>query len=459
MNGHSNTLAHSSPVRKGSAFRQIIHSAVSWLLMALSVIFGGVGTIAAFFGAAFLLDSSSALFVVAISVGFVLTSGGAWIAARMLTRARPGSIALGVGAATMLLLALVMAVTIFPPLGSTAAAREAPPVPHGAGYWNLDTGSHLAYLKVPAQGRAKATPILMVGGGPGEEDVADPSQTQFFGQLAREGYDVYFYDQIGSGLSARLADPGQYTLARHVADLEAIREKIGAQQVILMGASWGGTLVATYMATYPEHVAKAIFTSPAPINEAEWSDEGPITSRLSAAAQQQYHNTLYTPRFITWYLLGLINPRAAHTLMSDREADAFFNTFVQRISQGTVCDPAHLPKGQVQGYGFYDNIFTTTDAQRRHGNVNPRTRLSSNHTPTLILTGACNYIKWAVTWQYKATLPNSTLLYFPHAGHVIYLDQPALYLASIRAFLLGTPLPLPPWTTARPPDTRIGPAG
>ena len=93
--------------------------------------------------------------------------------------------------------------------------------------------------------------------------------------------------------------------------------------------------------------------------------------------------------------------------MSDQEADAFFNTFVQLISPATVCDPAHLPTGQVQGYGFYDNIFTTTDAQYRHENVNPRTTLSSNHTLTLILTGACNYIKWAVTWQYKATLSNS----------------------------------------------------
>jgi pimeloyl-ACP methyl ester carboxylesterase len=460
MNGNSNTMAHASPVSKGSSVRQIIHSAVCWLMMALSVICGGVGTVAAFFGAAFLLDSSSALLVVAISVGFLLTSGGAWIAARMMARARPGRIALGVGAATMLVLALVASLTILQPLPSSPDARQPAPVPAGVRYWNLSTGSHIAYLKVPAQGKARVMPILMVGGGPGEEDVADTSQTQFFGQLAQLGYDVYFYDQIGSGLSARLADPGQYTLARHVADLEAIREKIGAKAVILMGASWGGTLVATYMATYPQHVAKAIFTSPAPINEAEWSDEGSITSRLSAAAQQQYHNTLYTtPRFITWYLLGLINPTAAHTLVSDREADAFFNTFVQGIYQGTVCDPAHLPKGQVQGNGFYDNIFTTTDAQHRHGNVNPRTRLSSNHTPTLILTGACNYIKWAVTWQYKATLPNSTLLYFPHAGHVIYLDQPALYLASIRAFLLGTPLPLPPWTTAQPPDTLEGPAG
>src|SRR5215471_5683493 len=105
MNGNSNPLAHSSPLRKGSAFRRIIHAAVSCLLMALSVILGIGGTVAAFFGAAFLLESSSALFVIAFCVGFLITAGGAWIAARMMTRKRPGRIALGVGAATMLVLA------------------------------------------------------------------------------------------------------------------------------------------------------------------------------------------------------------------------------------------------------------------------------------------------------------------------------------------------------------------
>ena len=374
----------------------------------------------------------------------------------MVTWTRPGRIALSVGAATMFVLALVASLTILQPLPSSPAARQPPPVPAGMRYWNLSTGSHIAYLKVPAQGRARATPIILVGGGPSEEDVADSSQTQFFGQLTRLGYDVYFYDQIGSGLSARLADPGQYTLARHVADLEAIREEIGARAVILMGESWGGTLVANYMATYPDHVAKAIFTSPGLINYFEWPDFGSIISRLPPAQQQQANQMLYTPRFLTWYLLGRVNPKAAHSLVSDQEADAFFNTFLQRVQPGTVCDPAHLPKEKQLGNGFYDNIFTDTDAQTRHGNVNPRLLLASNQTPTLILTGACNYVKWAVTWQYKTTLPNSTLLYFPHAGHVIYLDQPALYLASIRAFLLGTPLPLHPWTTACPPDTLEG---
>jgi len=359
----------------------------------------------------------------------------------------------------MLVLVLVTSLTVLQPLPSVPDARHSPPVPAGVRYWNLSTGSHIAYLKVPAQGRARATPIILVGGGPGEEDVADTSQTRFFGQLARLGYDVYFYDQIGSGLSARLADPGQYTVARHVADLEAIRARIGAQQVILMGASWGGTLVATYMATYPQHVARAIFTSPAPINEAEWSINDSPGTRLPAAQQQQANQMLYTPRFLTWYLLGRINPQAAHSMVSDQEADAFFNSFLHLLSPGTVCDPAHAPKQMPLGNGFYDNIFTTEDAQTRHGNFNPRLRLSSNHTPSLILTGACNYVPWAVTWQYKATLPNSTLLYFPHAGHVIYQDQPGLYLACIRAFLLGMPLPLHPWTTAQPPETLEGLVG
>lgn len=193
-------MAHVSPLRKGSSFRRIIHAAVSWLMMALAVILGVVGTVAAFFGAAFLLDTSSALFVVAFCVGFLITFGGTWGAARMMRRARPGRIALVIGTVTMLVLALVSFLTIFQPLPSTAAAQKPPPPPAGVRYWNLSTGSHIAYLKVPAQGRARATPILMVGGGPGEEDVADSSQTHFFGQLALLGYDVYFYDQIGSGL-------------------------------------------------------------------------------------------------------------------------------------------------------------------------------------------------------------------------------------------------------------------
>lgn len=421
--------------------------------MILSILIGWVGAIMVFFSAALILNNIKVLLAAAFCAGFLIITGGAWIAAKRMKRAKPGRTAFSIGAITMLVLAFAFAMTVLRPLPSSTAARQKPTVPTGVRYWNLSTGSHIAYLKIPAQPKTMATPIIMVGGGPGEEDVADRSKTKYFGQLAQLGYDVYFYDQIGSGLSARLKDPGQYTLARHVADLEAIRVKIGAKKVILMGASWGGTLVANYMAAYPQYVAKAIFTSPAPIDYAEWPDFGSIISRLQGSSRQQANRILKNPRFLFWYVLGRINPKAAHNLISDAEVDAFFNTFLQLVQPGTVCDPAHAFKGTPLGNGFYDNIFTTASASSMHAGVNPRKLLASNHTPSLIMTGACNYIKWAPTWQYKATLPDSTLLYFPHAGHEIYRDQPDLYMASIRAFLLGTPLPLQPWTTPQPPNS------
>lgn len=405
-------------------------------------------------GAAVLLNNSSELFIIAFCVDLLVTAFLVWAVSKGVMRwTNPFRIALSVSAAATILLVVGAALTVLRPLPSTPVARRSPPVPAGVRYWNLSTGSHIAYLEIHAQGKAKPNPIILVGGGPGEEDVASTAQTQFFGQFAKLGYDVYFYDQIGSGLSARLNNPKQYTVARQVEDLEAIRKQIGASKVILMGESWGGTLVAHYMAAYPQHVAKAVFTSPAPINYFEWpSADDSIISRLNKTAQQQANSMLYgNPRFILWYLIGEVNPKAALSLVSNREADDFFNTFLQFVYPGIVCNPAHLPHQPQQGNGFYDNIFTTRNADTFHPAVNPRTVLASDHTPVLIMTASCNYIMWAIEWQYRMTFPDSRLLYFANAGHEIYLDQPTLYQASIRAFLLGTSLPIKPWTSAQPP--------
>src|SRR3712207_2805724 len=71
---------------------------------------------------------------------------------------------------------------------------------------------------------------------------------EYFGRLAGDGFNVYVYDEVGSGRSSRLEDPRGYTLERDVADLEAIREEIGAKRLVLIGHSYGGTLAAAYAA-------------------------------------------------------------------------------------------------------------------------------------------------------------------------------------------------------------------
>ena len=67
--------------------------------------------------------------------------------------------------------------------------------------------------------------------------------------------------------------------------------------------------------------------------------------------------------------------------------------------------------------------------------LNPRAQLAANRTPTLILKGECDHIQRAVADQYRTTFAQSTLVYFPPAGHIIYDDQPDRYRAAIRAFL------------------------
>ena len=101
-----------------------------------------------------------------------------------------------------------------------------PPAPTaGQRFWELLTGSRVAYVHVPAEVRARPTPIIFLCGGPGIPGMKGDSE--YFGELAREGFHVYVYDMVGCGRSARLADPRDYTLERDVSELEAIRKDIG----------------------------------------------------------------------------------------------------------------------------------------------------------------------------------------------------------------------------------------
>ena len=108
--------------------------------------------------------------------------------------------------------------------------------------------------------------------------------------LAAAGFDVYAYDQLGAGRSTRLADVTGYTVARYAADLEAIRRVIGADKVIIVGQSWGGSLAARYLAAHPGNVAKVVFTSPGTI----WPGATPDRdlSQLLTPAQRERHDEL-----------------------------------------------------------------------------------------------------------------------------------------------------------------------
>lgn len=413
----------------------------------LSGVVVGIGT---FFLAAF-VSSSVAVLIGCAVVALVVTTG--FLSTRLARRhARDAAWRRWtpwlVTAATLGVSGAGSAWLVFRPM---QVALQPKPLKTETRYWNLPTGSRIAYTRSPAEGQRRAIPVIQLHGGPGT-----PGRFQVTAlerTLTKAGFEIYRYDQIGAGLSARLENPADYTVARHVADLEAIRTSIGAERMVLIGGSWGATLAANYMARYPTRVARAVMTAPGAI----WA---PAFSALGGASQGSERTLIWqrsTPRFVVAFLLLQINPRAAQHFAADAEMSGFFQEIVGRIissdmsgcgADGNASPLAAAQPRLPQGFGFYANMVTSADANRA---TDPRPKLRINRTPVLVLRGNCERLRWTVAREYRDLFEHAVLLNFAGSGHSIDSTAPALHAEAIRAFLLNEPLPLKPYLADEAP--------
>ncbi len=142
-------------------------------------------------------------------------------------------------------------------------------------------------------------PLFVIPGGPGQSIIAEAGLTKFFAELfaqVRETRDVVFVDQRGTGGSnpleldpprdkwfvepgtnmppawgraalARLerkADLTQYTTARAVEDLDAVRRALGYEKINLYGTSYGTRVVEYYIKRHGSHVRTAVLKAVLP---------------------------------------------------------------------------------------------------------------------------------------------------------------------------------------------------
>lgn len=375
---------------------------------------------------------SAGIFVTAVSV----------TATMLLTlRRTPAPVRRRVSAAAALSVSTVLAAVWLVPLTNPPQVPDSTPVQ----YWQLSTGSRLAYLHIPASGPTRRPwPVVVLHGGPGIPDLR--GDAAFWGQLAADGFDVYLYAQLGAGPSSRLTDPAGYSPGRDVADLEQIRHQLGANQLILIGHSYGGTLAAAYLAAHPDHVVRLILSSPGPLDPTDHSGDN-ATDRLTAGQRLKLYPLVLQPRALLGYLLLQVNPRAAHAYLPDAEADDRNDAVLTVAQQGLQCRPA--PRPRVSGSGFYRLQYPQSATAPPTPDLRPQ--LSGRTTRVLVFKGGCDYQSWASAEDYRHTLPHTTLTYLPNAGHNLYQDQPQPVIAVARAFLTGRPLPVPSYTATTPP--------
>jgi proline iminopeptidase len=230
-----------------------------------------------------------------------------------------------------------------------------------------------------------------------------------------------------------LEDINEYTPARHISDLKAIIEKIGAQKVILIGQSWGAILAVLFTADNADKVEKIIFTSPGPVY--------PYRPELAnIKAPDSFH--LRTPYYsnaegnkkansIRTKTMAFFATTFGKKLAPDEEADAFATYLNYEVNKSVVCDTSKVLPPEA-GSGYYAGVMTF----RNLLNVkDPRPKIKNSTIPILVMKGQCDNQLWGYTSEYLDLFPNHQLVIIANAGHAISIEQQELYIKTIRNFL------------------------
>jgi len=290
------------------------------------------------------------------------------------------------------------------------SAQAKPAAPSGAGATLTNHGARIWY---EVRGRASGRPLVMVNGGPGFDHtyVLCSDAWDKIAQRRR----VVFYDQRGNGRSGALAKDESCTLADQISDLDALREKLGADRIDLLGHSWGGYLVMAYAARHPEHIAHLIITdSAAP----KWGDT----------------------EFIFKYIFPEGVEHQSQLDFFDALGDSSAGKQSLREYLGMLFVSAakrddFLSRADTYKYAKKVNAALNADL----ANFDMWAALPSLHMPTLVITGRYDInVAPSTAWKIHKAIPGSRWEVFEQSGHLPYFEEPEKFVSVVEGFL-GAP--------------------
>lgn len=124
-------------------------------------------------------------------------------------------------------------------------------------------------------------PLLVLHGGPG----SCHDYLTSLDDLAEEGRQVIYYDQLGCGHSAVFGGLIEWNEQIFLDELAAIREHLGLTRVHILGQSWGGMLGMQYMEQQPEGVISFVIAS-SPASMKRWQEEARELIKLLPEAEK-----------------------------------------------------------------------------------------------------------------------------------------------------------------------------
>lgn len=273
-------------------------------------------------------------------------------------------------------------------------------------------------------GNAKATPVIVVHGGPG----LDFEYLKPLKELSND-YRVIFYDQRGTGLSPRV-DKSFLTIEQNLDDLHAIVQYFSnGKKVKLIGHSWGATLVVGYLSKHPEMVSQAVIVEPfilypgEPVNE--WVEKFKRAGNIGS----------------TWDIVSTLFYYPFVTKEDGQEGYEYIGT---RIAGKTKPGPPYNCSGQDlppntfkrMGYATYNTILKPIIDNPSSFKYDFTSDIAAYHGGLMLMSGECSILGPAYQEKYAVPkLPAQTIhVKAANMGHHMITLNSAWCLKTIRNF-------------------------
>jgi len=236
------------------------------------------------------------------------------------------------------------------------------------------------------------------------------------------------YDQRGVGRSTLPPDGADLAVARHVADLDALRRHFGLGRLVLLGHSWGAMLAAHYAAAHPQRVERMLVVDPmAPA-------AAPFTAQVGACVRRLMEDRLDDVQRLRLDSVGPAWAGAEHPA----HCRAVFGILARVYFQ----DPAGVDRARGDFCsGSADVLRSRPQVDEAIpgalGDWDVRPLLRVVDAPVLILHGAESAIPLNAMEAWADAFPNARLQSVPDAGHYLHVDRPDVFFAAAAEFLRG----------------------
>ena len=278
----------------------------------------------------------------------------------------------------------------------------------------------------------RGAPLVVVHGGPGaSHDYFLP----YLLPLARRNR-LIFIDERGSGKSEELENPKGYTVENMVEDVEAVRVALGLGQISLLGHSYGGVLAQAYALKYQKNLSHLIlsstFSSTTAMNQVFVKMKNNMPGELRERIDQMERDGLFGHG--PDYRKG----RYTDDYMIAAWGEGYF-PYLYRNRPDENYDPV---QNGVMSWDLYREMWGSDGEFIIDGNlksVEYTDRLATIHVPTLIMAGDHDECDPSLSETMHEKIAGSELVILPKSGHMNFVDQPNLYIATVDGFLHPAP--------------------